>query len=103
MKLFVACVFVLLLSPKLAPSVIPENMPMLAPETVAYAHAYHGIKVSMQGVARGNRFFERDGKTCRLFTKGFLEWYPKEKERRQQQHLRAELKRLRRQSTWQKD
>ena len=45
-----------------------------APEVYAMAHDFHGILASAED-SHGIEVFERDGKTCKLFTKAFIDRY----------------------------
>jgi len=61
----------LLLSLLFSSGKVQSNIGGIAPDIVKRAHMYHGILVSHCDIY-GYRYFYRNGKKCRLFTKSFL-------------------------------
>ncbi len=51
-------------------------------DRVIQAHRYHGILISQN--RDGERTFTRNGKTCKLFTQAFNEWYERKQHEKTQ-------------------
>jgi len=73
MKTMKTIILIILAILALLPALIPPAPSVVAgpaPRLLAQAHAYHGITYSYM-MDDGERYFDRDGKRCPLFTKGF--------------------------------
>lgn len=65
-----------LLCPVQADEVVQGGPSGVAPEMVKAAMNYHGIRASI-GYPDGSTWFFRDGRWCRLYTRGFMEKWRK--------------------------
>lgn len=69
--IFIGFCLMALLLPVIARPVEPQFIAEVAPRLVHRAHLYHGIDYSTLDHATGERWFERNGKRCPLFTDAF--------------------------------
>jgi hypothetical protein len=69
--MFLGFCLVALLLHVLARPVESQFIAEVAPRLVHRAHLYHGIDYSTLDHSTGDRYFERDGRRCPLFTDAF--------------------------------